>query len=298
MKYNIFESERWGSKMDNYQEFINQYPDRYKGSARKVVAFMADREDVSLMGDDLYDLFGRTIIGKSKFYTLRSILIDFIEYKNNSNKDMIINRISKVSQAKWAKHMDENISAYTSLDELIELLGQIADEEKLNRTDATPLQSMAILVWMGYTNSDIIEFKISDIDAMKSIDERHKEILKTYASLRYYKPLPSGRIQKLVDSDYLFRTAHTDKLNNDDVTHIISKINSIVSKKGKKFTRVFLNRSKIFTDIYAIHRLDISDEIIRDYFGASKEKAEINILIDEYQKWVKKLLSNQKEIIE
>ena len=272
--------------MSKYQGFVDQYSEKYGGLAKKIVDFMEEREISSLMGDDLYEYFGtKTAVTKTQFYVRRSAIIDFVVFTNDPDKDRIINRISNVSQVQLAKRIDESSSAYKSLDELLGLLNQIVIDKKLHSTDATPLQSIAILIWLNYSNDDIIEFKVSDIDGLKKLDGKYKEILKTYANLKYYRALPSGRVQNLVQSDYLFRTANTNKLTVLDVKKIISKINSLVADKDKSFTRAVLERSAAFVKMYKEYKLDITPEIIRNYFGKSKKSAEIDKLIIEYKKW-------------
>lgn len=272
--------------MSKYQGFVDQYSEKYGGLAKKIVDFMEEREISSLMGDDLYEYFGtKTAVTKTQFYVRRSAIIDFVVFTNDPDKDRIINRISNVSQVQLAKRIDESSSAYKSLDELLGLLNQIVIDKKLHSTDATPLQSIAILIWLNYSNDDIIEFKVSDIDGLKKLDGKYKEILKTYANLKYYRALPSGRVQNLVQSDYLFRTANTNKLTVLDVKKIISKINSLVADKDKSFTRAVLERSAAFVKMYKTYKLDITPEIIRNYFGKSKKSAEIDKLIIEYKKW-------------
>ncbi len=272
--------------MSKYQEFVDQYSEKYGGLVKKIAEFMEGREISSLMGDDLYEYFGtKTAVGKTQFYLRRSALIDFVEFTKAPNKDKIINRISNISQVKLAKRIDATSSAYKSLDEVLNLLNQIVLEKELHSTDATPLQSMAILIWLNYSNDNIVEFKVSDIEGLKSLDNKYKEILRTYAGLKYYRALPSGRVQNLVQSDYLFRTANTDKLTVFDVKKIISKINSLIANKDKSFTRAVLERSAAFVEMFKKYKLDITPEIIRDYFGQSKKNAEIDKLIVEYKKW-------------
>lgn len=272
--------------MLKYQDFVEQYSEEYGGLAQKTVDFMEDRELSSLMDDDLYEYFGtKTAIGHTRFYRLKNALLDFVKFTKDPNKDKIISHISKVTQVKLAQHIDENSSTYKSLDELLELLNQIVLEKKLHSTDATPLQSMAIFVWMNYSNADISKFKASDIDGLKNLDNKYKEILKTYAGLKCYRVLPSRRVRNLVQSEYLFRTASKNKLNESDIAHIISKINSLVADKNKSFTRVVIERSVAFIEIYDKYKLDITPEIIRNYFGKSIKKAEVDKLIFEYKKW-------------
>lgn len=272
--------------MLKYQEFVELYKEKYGGLAQKIAEFMEDREISSLMGDDLYECLGmKTAVSKTQFYVRRNAIIDFVEFTKDPNKDKIINRISNVSQVQLAKRIDESSSAYKSLDELLELLNQIVLEKDLHYTDATPLQSIAILIWSEYSNDDIIKFKVSDIDGLKNLDDKYREILKTYAGLKYYRALPSGRVQNLVQSDYLFRTANTNKLTVLDVKKIISKINSLVADKNKSFTRAVIERSAAFVEMYKKYKFDITPEIIRNYFGSSKKSAEIDKLIVEYKKW-------------
>ena len=272
--------------MYKYQGFVDQYSEKYGGLAKKIAEFMETREISSLMGDDLYEYFGTKIaVSKTQFYVRRSAIIDFVEFTNDPNKDKIINRIFNVSQVQLAKRIDENSSTYKSLDELLDLLDHIVLEKKLHSTDAAPLQSVAILIWLNYSNDRIVEFKISDIDELKNLDNKYKDILRTYADLKYYRALPTGRVQNLVQSDYLFRTANTDKLTVADVKKIVSKINSLVADKHKSFTRAVLERSAAFVEMYQRYKLDITPDIIRDNFGQSKKTAEIEKLIVEYKKW-------------
>ena len=272
--------------MLKYQDFVEQYSEEYGGLAKKIAEFMEDREISSLMGDDLYEYFGtKTAIGHTRFYRLKNALIDFVEYSCDPSKDKVIERISKFSQLQLAKRIDERTSTYKSLDEVLDVLNQIVTERKLHSTDATPLQSMAILIWMDYSNTDIIEFKMSDIDGLENLDNKYKEILKTYAGLKYYRALPSGRVQNLVQSEYLFRTANTGKLTEFDINKIISKINSLVADKNKSFTRAVIERSVAFIEMYNEYKLDITPEIIRNYFGQSIKKTEVDKLIFEYKKW-------------
>ena len=278
--------------MSKYQGFIEQYSKKYGGLAKKIVEFMEYREVSSLMGDDLYEYFGtKTAVTKTQFYVRRNAIIDFVEFTKDLNKDKIINRISNISQVQLAKRIDENSSTYKSLDELLELLNEIVLEKELHATDATPLQAIAILIWLNYNNIDIAEFKISDIEGLKNLDDKYKEILRIYASLKYYRALPSGRVQNLVQSDYLFRTANTDKLTLFDVKKIVSKINSLVADKNKVFTRAIIERSAAFVEMYKKYKLDITPDIIQEYFGKSKKTAEIDKLIVEYTKWAEQFQS-------
>ena len=272
--------------MLKYQDFVEQYSAEYGGLAKKIAEFMEDREISSLMDDDLYEYFGtKTAIGHTRFYRLRNALIDFVEFTDDPNKDKIINRISSISQLQLAKRIDERASTYKSLDEVLDVLNQIVTERKLHSTDATPLQSMAILIWMDYSNADIIEFKISYIDGLENLDNKYKEILRTYAGLKYFRALPTGRVQNLVQSEYLFRTASKNKLNESDILHIISNINKLVADKNKAFTRAVIERSIAFIEMYNEYKLDITPERIRNYFGQSIKKAEVDKLIFEYLKW-------------
>lgn len=272
--------------MLKYQDFVEQYSEEHGGLAQKTAEFMEDREISSLMGDALYEYFGtKTAIGHTRFYRLKNALLNFVKFTKDPNKDKIINRISNVTQVQLAKHIDENSSTYKSLDELLKLLNQIVTEKNLHSTDATPLQSMAIFIWMNYSNEDIADFKISDINGLKNLDNKYKEILRTYAGLKYYRALPSGRVQNLLQSEYLFRTASKNKLNESDITKIISNINSFVADKNKSFTRAVIERSVAFIEMYNEYKLDITPEIIRNYFGQSIKKAEVDKLIFEYKKW-------------
>lgn len=274
--------------MLKYQDFVDQYSPKYGGLAKKIAIFMEDREISSLMGDELYECFGtKTAIGKTQFYRYRNVLIDFVEFTKDSSKDKIINRISNITQVQLAKHIDEKSSTYSSLDELLELIGQIVSENKLHSTDATPLQSMAILLWLNYSNEDIAEFKISDIGNLDNIDNKYQEILKTYASLKYYRALPTGRVQNLIQSQYLFRTANTDKLTVLDVKQIITKINRFLAEKNRSFSRAILERSVAFIEMYKNYKQDITPEIIRSYFYQSMKTAEVEKLIIEYKNWAK-----------
>ena len=272
--------------MSKYQGFVEQYSEKYGGLTKKIAEFMEGREISSLMGDDLYEYFGtKTAVSKTQFYVRRNALIDFVQYTKDPNSDKVINRISNISQVQLAKRIDESSSTYENLDELLELLNQIVLEKQLHSTDAAPLQSMAILIWMKYSNEDITEFKKSDIDGLNNLDNKYKDILKTYAGLKYYRALPTGRVQNLVQSDYLFRTANAHKLTVADIKKIISKINSLVSDKEKSFTRAVIERSAAFVEMRQRYQLDITPEIIREYFGQSKKNAETDKLIIEYKKW-------------
>ena len=272
--------------MLKYQDFVEQYSEEYGGLAQEIAEFMEDREISDLMGDDIYEYFGtQTSVGHSRFYRLKNALIKFIEGMSEPNKDKVIERISKFSQLQLAKRIDERASTYKSLDEILDLLNQIVAERNLHPTDAVPLQSMAIFVWMNYSNADISEFKVSDIDELENLDNKYKEILWTYAGLKYFRALPTGRVQNLVQSEYLFRTASKNKLNESDITHIISNINKLVASKNRTFTRAVLKRSVAFIEIYNKYKLDITPEIIRNYFGKSIKKAEVDKLIFEYKKW-------------
>ena len=276
--------------MSKYQGFVDQYSEKYGGLAKKIVDFMEGREISSLMSDDLYEYFGtKTGVSKTQFYVRRNAIIDFVEFTKHPDKDKIVNRISNVSQVQLAKRIDESSSTYKNLDELLGLLNQIVVENQLHSTDATPLQSIAILIWLGYDNVSIIEFKVSDIDGLENLDDKCKEILKTYACLKYYRALPSGRVQNLVQSNYLFRTANTNKLTVADIKKIISKINSLVVDKNKSFTRAVIERSAAFVEMYNKYKLDITPDIIKEYFGKSKKTAEIDKLIVEYKKWAEQL---------
>lgn len=272
--------------MLKYQDFVEQYSEEYGGLAQEIAEFMEDREISDLMGDDIYEYFGtQTSVGHSRFYRLKNALIKFVEGRHEPNKDKVIERISKFSQLQLAKRIDERASTYKSLDEILDLLNQIVTEKNLHSTDAVPLQSMAIFVWINYSNADISEFRISDIDELENLDNKYKEILRTYAGLKYFRALPTGRVQNLVQSEYLFRTASKNKLNESDILHIISSINKLVASKNRTFTRAVLKRSVAFIEIYDKYKLDITPEIIRNYFGKSIKKAEVDKLIFEYKKW-------------
>ena len=272
--------------MLKYQDFVEQYSEEYGGLAQEIAEFMEDREISDLMGDDIYEYFGtQTSVGHSRFYRLKNALIKFVEGRHEPNKDKVIERISKFSQLQLAKRIDERASTYKSLDEILDLLNQIVTEKNLHSTDAVPLQSMAIFVWINYSNADISEFRISDIDELENLDNKYKEILRTYAGLKYFRALPTGRVQNLVQSEYLFRTASKNKLNESDILHIISSINKLVASKNRTFTRTVLKRSVAFIEMYNKYKLDITPEIIRNYFGNSIKKAEVDKLIFEYKKW-------------
>ena len=272
--------------MLKYQDFVEQHSEEYGRLAQEIAEFMEDREISDLMGDDIYEYFGtQTSVGHSRFYRLKNALIKFIEGRREPNKDKVIERISKFSQLQLAKRIDERASTYKSLDEILDLLNQIVTEKNLHSTDAVPLQSMAIFVWMNYSNADISEFQISDIDELENLDNKYKEILRTYAGLKYFRALPTGRVQNLVQSEYLFRTASKNKLNESDILHIISNINKLVASKNRTFTRAVLKRSVAFIEMYNKYKLDITPEIIRKYFGKSIKKAEVDKLIFEYKKW-------------
>lgn len=281
--------------MLKHQGFVDQYSKKYGGLAKKIAVFMEDREVSSLMGDDLYEYFGtKTTVTRTQFYVRRSAIIDFVQFTDDINKDKIINYISNLSQVQLSKRIDEKASTYKNLDELLELLEQLVLEKRLHSVDATPLQSIAILIWINYSNVDIAEFKVSDIDELKSLDDKYKNILKTYANLKYYRALPTGKVQNLVQSEYLFRTAHTNKLTINDVNKVVSKIHSLVADKNKAFTVAVIKRSAAFTEMYKKYKLDITPDIIRDYFGQSKKFAEIDRLIIEYKKWAEQF---QNEIV-
>lgn len=274
----------------DYQAFVDSFPDKDSWLAKKTINFMEYRELSSLMGNDLYEFFGaKAPISKTKFYLLRNALIRFVEFTNDPDKDKVIKRISQVTQVQLAKLIDDRQSTYKDLDEVLSLLNQIAKENGLNSSDATPLQAIAILIWIDLSDIEIINFKTSDIDKIEQLDDRYKEILRTYSSLKYFRALPSGRVQNLVQSDYLFRTANTNKLTEGDLRKIISKINSIVASYNKSFTRSVLRRSAVFSRIYKQYQLGISKDIIRANFGQSKKAAEINKLIIEYNKWAEQL---------
>lgn len=276
--------------MLKYQKFVEQYSEKYGGFAKKIADFMENREISSLMGDDLYECFGtKTAIGKTQFYLRRSALIDFVEFSDCSNKKILINHISNLTQVQLAKHIDENSSAYKSLDELLELLNQMVLEKGLHSADATPLQSMAILIWLNYSNEDIVDFKISDINGLKNLDNKYKKILRTYAGLKYCRALPSGRVQNFLKSEYLFRTANTNQLTVLDVKKTISRYNKFLSEKNRSFTRAVLVRSATFVEIYQKYNLNITPEIIRERFGKSLKPAEVNKLTIEYNKWAEQL---------
>ena len=281
--------------MLKYQGFVEQYSEKYGGLAQKIADFMETREVSSLLGDDLYEYFGtKTTVTRTQFYVRRSAMIDFVQFTDDINKDKIINHISNLSQVQLSKRIDEKASTYKNLDELLELLEQLVLEKRLHSVDATPLQSIAILIWINYSNVDIAEFKVSDIDELKNLDDKYKNILKTYANLKYYRALPTGKVQNLVQSEYLFRTAHTNKLTINDVNIVVSKIHSLVADKNKAFTVAVIKRSAAFTEMYKKYKLDITPDIIRDYFGQSKKFAEIDRLIIEYKKWAEQF---QKQLV-
>ena len=274
--------------MSKYQEYVDRYSKKYGRLAQKVADFMDNRELSALMGDDLYEYFGtKTSIGHTKFYRLKNALLDFIEYTNDPDKNKIINCVTKFSQVQLAKKVDEKSSTYNSLDELLEVIGQIVLENNLHSTDAVPLQSMAILLWLNYSNEEIVEFKVSDIDSLDNIDNKYKEILKTYAGLKYYRALPTGRVQNLIQSQHLFRTANTDKLTVLDVKQIITKINRFLAEKNRSFSRAILERSVVFIEMYKNYKQDITPKIIRSYFYQSMKTAEVEKLIIEYKNWAK-----------
>ena len=99
--------------------------------------------------------------------------------------------------------------------------------------------------------------------------------------------MPTGRVQNLIQSQYLFRTANTDKLTVLDVKQIISKINRLLAEKNRSFSRAILERSVAFIEMYKNYKQDITPEIIRSYFYQSMKNAEVEKLIVEYKNWAK-----------
>ena len=269
----------------DFKEFSAKYCKTYGGLTQRIETFFKDKSVDCLLSDDIYNFFGTDkTISKTVFYRTKNILCDFVMFVNPQNEEQIIQRIKMITQKKLAAKVEHNATLFKELDQVLDTIREIVLEKNLHNSDAAPLQSIAIFIWYGYSNEAISNFKINDIQNIE-IASSYKDILEEYANLKYYRSLPSGKVQNLLNGSYLFRSANAEWLNTDDIKHIISKINTLFKIKNKNFNRSALEKSKRFKTIFMQYNKDVDANIIKEYFGKDLKKDEIEKILIEYQQW-------------
>ncbi len=165
----------------------------------------------------------------------------------------------------------ENISMFRSLDEMlgfIDKVGQAVLGDRYNpTTDLVIMKSICVLGWHGFSLSEIVDMKRSDLH-MVNLDRfiltrknmTYEITGASFAALFYlcdlnsYKSLPNGKLMVLDDSEYLFRSAppiRVPKLSENAIVHTIMRFNDNIPPYYQR-TILFRNLRKnaLFLEIY------------------------------------------------
>ena len=237
---------------------------------RKFVTLIPDDKELNeITREDFIRIISEYNPGNARsFRTIKSNIRSFIEWSIDLEKmtEQQLTDFIKISYNDISVSDKFSLYYFKNFDELYvkleEGINRCADFSEITEEYDT-LRTIVYLLWYGFTVSEIISVKKSDIDSNKGIiyrgvertpveikNERAMSVIIRYAEAHTMRAYKFGRSTPTVltysESDYLIRTYKNSHLEESQIPSYFKKINLFHEVTGKKFTPQKLYHSGIF----------------------------------------------------
>lgn len=273
--------------MINSSEFIKTYysskPDKVKSEIKSLYKTLIENpyakiEDISKAKvEDLIAVItpDSSSIRYSRLLFKKTFLLNVINECKKEYKDInfssIENEIKNFTVEDWLTTNCKRFY-FSNLDEVLAFIKFISPLDS-----ELPIQCICILIWYGFSYEDLIEFPKSKIDAL-DIDEKHKDILKKYASSGTVVLTRSGHEVPPNLSPYLFYSQKGNMATPSLFNNQFNGINKLAKDYGKLLTGKNLRYNSYFCSLY--------DSGIREQNFDKKTRTDYSHF-EEYKMWLK-----------
>lgn len=227
-------------------------------------------------------------ISSTKFYQVRTIIIDFVKWlKDNDLLDNIDSIITYLSNLNYEKIVDKDnfiVSYFRNLESVINFIDDTGREAFRNskslKKNALPYDKtddllkekcIAILGWYGFSFVDMTNIKKSDIITNNGktyilsgndkvfLSKTEADIIKRYSMSTSFRSITSatttGKIIYVIDTDYLMRgklETEDGKQTPNSLTTTIKVFNTKAAKLGSihALNILSLYRSNLYSKVY------------------------------------------------
>ena len=289
------------------QEFLNISNDKKIERSlfcKKLTSFLSNYDFEILSTTDAIVFWeSDKTLSKTRFYSLKASLLEYIEFldkKGLIDCDSYRKQISKITFSVIAKQTHPAfIEYYRDINEVLDLIEKVIVYKHLRQTDVLPIQSIAILLWHGFSLTSMLSILRNDIDRIKkmikvdgklyAVSEREVEILYQYSNLWYYNGLSSNRkVTRLQESPYLLRSSRGQQTTEVSISYTLIALNKafLECEINRVVSADILNNNRIFGNIYiAENSGEILDRnLIKKYFNTADNNS-ITGFLESYKRW-------------
>lgn len=256
----------------DYTEFF-EWIDRVPEPERKwAVAFRDSLQDAFQDGNyedfaEVYTLFyGKgTGLSKAQFYRKKKYIVEFYRWLSDKGavSEDVAERVASLSLEDIVSEAEIETFFFKDLSSMIGYITFVGSTQGLGgENDLLMLKSLAVLSWYSIDLHEMISLKINDIDVFRhvvhikegnkrsvQIDKLSTSILIAFANTSDYKGFPSGKIQHLRQSPYLFRSVRGAMSTENNLSLALKRFNAVAARYGHLLKINSLKKNGIFCEV-------------------------------------------------
>ena len=248
---------------------------------RRAGEIFAYNDDYSLP-DNIYKLFyssDKSGLSKSQFYKLKKIVTLFYQWLNKKRvvSRAVVNFVDNIKLEDVISVNEISICYYRNLDEVINFISMVGRKKGLSGDDdLLNIKCVSVLAWHGIRIQQMPDLLLSDMrDDSFSIEVsnqngKHSSVyldkyyghIKRLSLITEYRGFPSGKLERLPSSEFLFKSPRNDFLSANGISHLIERFNQEAYVLfNKKISLSALYRNGVLFKMYELEKergLDIS----------------------------------------
>ena len=242
--------------------------------------------------------------GKASFYRLKKALVEAYNemYKRGFVTDDALSYVSNLSFESFSSRIEIDGYFFRDIDSAINFVEFVGSRYGCQVEDMSNISSVVVLAWHGFSAEDIVNAKASDFTAGQIvihpsyygskdvvISGKSASVLKLWANANEYFAFPTHKPQNLVWSEYLMRSARSEKLTPNNLFCLIRRFNSECTQYGKKLSLNNLRKNGLFCKMRDSGFSSSPSKEIQRLIGSDKQVAfgyahQYNAFIDYFKR--------------
>ena len=237
-------------------------------------------------------------IGKSQFYKIKSLVKVFYKYLYLQHLvgEETLAYVDSLTLESIVTDEELELLYFKDLDACLGFVARVGKFYGFTSSDLLFNKAIVILAWHGVSISEMVNMLKSDIqtdsvhirgretDVVIGVD--HLKILKNFANTDKQEGFPNHKMQNLRPSAYLFRSARSDRLSENNLLCYNKRFNEVGCEFGKIINVTSLKKNGVFYKVMIEDDKKSVSQRIQTLLGCDKAFAfgykEI------YQRWVEK----------
>jgi len=227
--------------------------------------------------------------GKASFYRRKKALLALYEvlFERGLVDSPVVSYVDSLTFESFSLKAETDACYFSTLDAAINFVEFVGQQYGCSPDDVSNISSVILLSWYGLSPEEIVDIKKEIIPndgpvkikvpfyglEERTLDDRSTHILKVWRDVYDHSPFPSSKLQHLVDSEYLMRSAKSEKMSANNLFCMIRRFNEEGVQYGKKISLNAVKKNGLFDRVWECKLSGSPMKTIQSLTGCDKQTA-------------------------